>query len=66
MFGIFLLRPFCLFNDSGYHICKRKIDIESPGEEENKPLILTNDQNKMPMETKKEGTSMHFESHDGL
>lgn len=42
---------------SGYHICERKSDVESPGEEECKLLLPTTDLNKMPLGTNKEGTT---------
>lgn len=62
MFRVFLLKnierisPFY----SGYRICKRKSDIESPGEEECIPLLPTTNLNKTQMETNKEGTRMHY------
>lgn len=66
MFEEFLLRNvtnishFC----TGYHICRRKSDLESLGEVEHIPLLLSTDLNKIPMGTNKEGTSMRYESKD--
>lgn len=64
MFGIFLLKDITYISIfyAGNHICKRKSDIESPGEEKCIPLIPATDLNKMHMETNKEGTSMHYET----
>lgn len=50
---------------SGYHICERKSDVESPGEEECKPLLPTTDLNKMPLGTEKEGISICYENPYG-
>lgn len=68
IFGVFLLRnitPISLLY-SEYHNCERKGDLESHIEEECEPIFPATDLNKIHMETNKEGTSMHYESPDGL
>lgn len=66
MFSVSLIRIitriflFC----SEYHICERKSDVESPGEEESIPLFSATDLNKMPILTEVEGTRMHSENPD--
>lgn len=67
MFGVFLLRNITRISlfYSGYHICKSKSNIESPKEEECTRLFPVRDQNKMHMETNKEGTIMRYENPYG-
>lgn len=68
IFGVFLLRnitPISLLY-SECHNCERKGDLESHIEEECKPLFPPTDLNKIHMETNENGTSMHYESPDGL
>lgn len=55
-----------MFFHSEYHICERKSDVESLGEEECKPFLSTANLNKMPLGTNNEGAGMHYESPDGL
>lgn len=66
-FGVLLLKNITRISllYSEYLICERKDDLESHIGVECEPLFPATDLNKIHMETKKEGTSMHYESPNG-